>query len=97
VLRGGVYTTYSPEGAAYSTVTGIGPSGQIFGYFYDASGNPHGFENVNGATFQIDVPNGQDTYISGVSTSGTIFGPYVGSQGSYGFVGTCPKQSICTQ
>jgi hypothetical protein len=97
VLSGGTYKTYSPDGATNSYVTGIGPSGQIFGTFADANNVNHGFEYVNGAYYQIDAPNSTDTTISGVGPSGLIFGYYGDSQGSYGYVGTCPKKDICTQ
>jgi hypothetical protein len=52
---------------------------------------------VNGTYYQIDAPNSTGTTISGVGPSGLIFGYYGDSQGSYGYVGTCPKKDICTQ
>jgi probable HAF family extracellular repeat protein len=97
VLSGGTYTTYSPVGSTFSTVSGIGPAGQIYGTFNDTSGNTHGFENVNGTYYQIDVPNSTYTSITGVGASGIILGSYHDSQGYYGYVATCPKKDICTQ
>jgi len=70
---------------------------QIFRAFADANNVNHGFEYVNGTYYQIDPPNSTGTTISGVGPSGLIFGYYGDSQGSYGYVGTCPKQDICTQ
>jgi probable HAF family extracellular repeat protein len=87
----------APAGSTGSTVTGIGPAGQIVGTFVDASGKTHGFEYVSGTYYQIDVPNSTYTRISGVSSTGMIFGYYTTSQGSYGYVGTCPKKEVCTQ
>jgi hypothetical protein len=97
VLTGSNYTTYNPPGATYSTVTGIGPSKQVYGTFTDLSGNTHGFVNVSGTFFQVDVPGSTYTQIIGVSTSGSIFGTYNNSQGSYGYIGNCPKKDVCTQ
>jgi probable HAF family extracellular repeat protein len=97
VLSGGTYTTYSPSGSTFATVTGVGPAGQIVGTFNDAGGKTHGFEYASGTYYQIDVPNSTSTTISGVGATGMIFGYYTTSEGYYGFVGTCPKKEVCTQ
>jgi hypothetical protein len=97
VLNGTTYTTYSPFGSTNSIVTGIGPSSQVYGTFVDTAGIPHGFVNVNGDFYQIDIPGSTDTLILGVSSSGSIFGLYGDSQGSYGYIGKCPKKDVCTQ
>ncbi len=52
---------------------------------------------MNGIYYQIAAPNSTGTTISGVGPSGLIFGYYGDGQGSYGYVGTCPKKDICTQ
>ena len=98
LFSNGTYTAYSPAGATSSSVTGVGPSGQVYGTFVDASGNTHGFENVSGTFYQIDVPNSTYTNILAVGTSGSLIGFYGTSQGGqYGYIGTCPKKDVCTQ
>jgi hypothetical protein len=97
VLSGKVYTTYSPPGSTYSTVTGIGPMNQIYGIFTDSADSTHGFVYSNGSFYQIDVPGSTGTGITGASSSGSIFGTYGDAQGSYGYIGKCSKKEICTQ
>jgi hypothetical protein len=98
VKSGANYTTYNPPGAVENTtVTGIGPAGQVYGSFSDGAFNSHGFVYANGSYYQIDIAGAISTSISGVGTSGTIFGVYTDSQGSYGFIGKCAKKDVCTQ
>jgi hypothetical protein len=98
VRTGGTYAIYSPAGAASSTVSGVGPSGQVYGTFVDAGGNTHGFENVRGTYYQIDVPNSTFTNILAVGKSGAIIGFYFTAQGAeVGYIGKCNRKDVCTQ
>jgi hypothetical protein len=98
LLSHGDYTTYSPAGATSSTVSGVGPSGQVYGTFVDAAGTTHGFVNVSGIYHQIDAPNSKFTEIFGAGKSGSIYGLYQSENGgAYGYIATCPKKDVCTQ
>jgi uncharacterized membrane protein len=101
LLSKGVYTTFDVPGAtsfppivaggfAYGTGgNNITDSGQIVGYYYDASGTSHGFLLSGGTYTTIDVPGGATTFAYGINARGDIVGIYLNADGVYlGFLAT---------
>ena len=71
---------------------GINDGGEIVGYFYDSSENPHGYILSDGVYTQLDEPSadtatGQGTYASGIANDGTVVGYYFGTDTAFhGFI-----------
>ncbi len=78
--------SFAPTGAVASEVTAVAPTGEIVGYFQDASLAHHGFSrSPAGDITTIDVPGATETYVLGVNASGMLVGYFVGpSSGSGG-------------
>jgi probable HAF family extracellular repeat protein len=64
-------------GALFSAPNGINDSGQIVGYWEDASGNIHGYLYNNGVFTSLDYPAAASTEAVGINNSGVISGWYV--------------------
>jgi probable HAF family extracellular repeat protein len=54
----------------------INDSGLIVGYYYDASGNIHGFIYKQGTFTTLDFPGAMGTTLLGVNNSGAMVGAY---------------------
>ena len=85
----GVYTTIDdPNSGTFGTwLDGINNSGQVLGYYQDASGVDNGFVDTNGAFTTISDPNAfsgpfsyhgplDGTFVNGMNDSGQIVGYY---------------------
>src|SRR5580658_5745901 len=57
----GQYTTIDVPGAASTVVVGVNDSGLVSGFYFDSSGNEHGFIDRNGSFTTVDVPGDADT------------------------------------
>ncbi len=78
----------NPNATAGSTsAQGIHDSGQIAGFYYDASGY-HGFvRSADGSTYTaIDYPTATATYAYGINNNGQVTGFYTDSLGWHGFI-----------
>jgi probable HAF family extracellular repeat protein len=86
LYSGGVYTTLDDplavitngSGTANGTAAlGLNDKGQIVGYYYDGSGNAHGFRYSHGFYTTLDDPSGVDgTFATGINDKGQIVGYY---------------------
>lgn len=77
----GTITTFDPEGATQSYVTGIDNKGTITGVFDDSNSVEHGYvRSSKGRITQIDVPNSGCTAVLAISY-GSIAGYYCGDGG----------------
>jgi uncharacterized membrane protein len=83
-----VFTTIDVPGATSTTATGVNASGEIVGYYSDASGT-HGFSDVNGSFATLNSPASSSlTQAWSVNNAGQIvvnseFSGFVYSNGSY--------------
>ena len=64
-------------GALFSAPNGVNNSGEIVGYWEDASGNIHGYLYHNGVYTSLDYPGAASTEAVGINNSGIISGWYV--------------------
>lgn len=73
---GGTFTSISDplaaSGGLGTFALGINASGVIAGYYYDASGNSHGFVDDHGTFTTVD--DGTNTVITGINDNGTFVG-----------------------
>jgi uncharacterized membrane protein len=77
LLSGGTYTSIAVPGAVLTYAEGINKHGVIAGYYFDTSGNSHGFTWDKGTITTIDYGNGYpNTYLAGIDDSGVIVGGY---------------------
>jgi probable HAF family extracellular repeat protein len=67
---------------------GINASGQIVGYYEDATGGWHGFLLDQGSYSALDVPGASATGAYGINASGQIVGSYYDASGTHGFLAT---------
>jgi uncharacterized membrane protein len=72
---GGSFTTIDFPGGGDTNPIGINNSGQIVGYYDDASGI-HGFLDTAGSFTTIDFPGAYRTFAEGINNSGQIVGIY---------------------
>ncbi len=97
--KGKTNTVVAYPGAANTTVTGIGPAGQIVGYYVNAVGNVYqqGFALYKGAYTTIKPPGAKGAEIYGISAKGSVFGFYFTGPGTgTSFIGTCAS-GVCTK
>jgi probable HAF family extracellular repeat protein len=80
------FTTIDVPGALYTYPTGINDSGQIVGFYRDASSTLHGFLLDNGSYTTLDVPGAYLTEAYGINDSGQIVGYYEDAAGGHGFL-----------
>jgi probable HAF family extracellular repeat protein len=67
---------------------GVNDSGQVVGYYFDASNRAHGFLYSNGNYTTIDV-GARGTFLNGINDAGQIVGTYIDITGhDHGFVGS---------
>jgi probable HAF family extracellular repeat protein len=79
------FTTVDVPGAVTTEARGINDTGQIVGWFIDAT-PPHGFV-ADGVTFTpIDVPGASQTQAFGINDTGQIVGRFSDTTGGHGFV-----------
>ncbi len=64
------------ETAAQTVANGIGPGGDIVGYYFDAAGKQHGFLLSRGRFTTIDVADAIATSANGINPEGDIVGSY---------------------
>jgi probable HAF family extracellular repeat protein len=97
IYSDGVYTTLehplqgtdpSVQSPIGTTAFGINASGQIVGYFYDATGLAHGYLYDNGTYTTLDDPLGTDgTFALDINDAGQIVGQYFDNMhGQHGFL-----------
>jgi len=85
LLSGGTYTSIVVPGASLTFTEGINKASVIVGYYFDNSGNSHGFTWNKGTITTIDYGNGYpNTYLAGINDSGAVVGGY----GSYITIGS---------
>lgn len=100
IKRGNKYFGYAPANAMASTVTGIGPHGEIVGHWEDPTGGIHarGFVLIDGTYYNIDYPGAAGTYVEGVNTRGSLIGEWYDSNFvNHPFIAQCPHGQTCTQ
>jgi probable HAF family extracellular repeat protein len=82
------FTTIDVPGAGVTIANAINSSGQIVGYFQDATGY-HGFIYTGGTFTAINDPNATEgTFPSGINDEGQIVGHFETATGSQGFLDT---------
>jgi len=79
-LRAGLYQSFTVPGATATFAEGINETGQIVGFYEDASRIFHGFIYSGGTFTTIDVPDSQETRIYGVNDAGQMVGTYADQQ-----------------
>lgn len=58
----------------------------VAGFYFDQSGNLHGFTGMNGAALTIDYPGAVFTQVGGINNNGDVTGTYADSGGNvHGF------------
>jgi uncharacterized membrane protein len=92
VIEDGVFTSFIVPGSLWTTAWDMNPSGQIVGFYEDATG-VHGFLRTDGHYQTIDVPGAMHTFTMGINARGTIVGYYVAGGVVRGFVATHRGQS----
>jgi hypothetical protein len=75
------FTTIDDPAAINSTngtyAQGNNDTGQIVGYYYDSSGNAHGFSEAGGSFITLNYPGAHDqTFAEGVNNKGDVVGWY---------------------
>jgi predicted chitinase len=83
--RGAYMPLDDPEADNVTVATGINNSGQIVGYYYDDSGDQHGFLKGSGGYSTLDA-GGVDTRAYGINDSGKIVGWFDNGSSTQGFV-----------
>jgi len=77
LLIGSTYTSIVVPGATYTYTEGINKYGVVAGYYFDTSGNSHGFTWNKGTITTVDYGNGYpNTYLAGIDNSGVMVGGY---------------------
>ena len=78
LLSGGNFTAIDVPGAAYTSLFGINPGGDIVGSYMTVVGGPwHGFLLRDGAFTLIDLPGAPGgTFVVGINPAGDISGSY---------------------
>ena len=71
------FFTLSPPGAGFSAPGGINDLGQVVGFYYDGSGNQHGYVLTAGVYTTIDYPGAVGTSCNGINNNGVIVGSYI--------------------
>jgi uncharacterized membrane protein len=102
----GQYTTIDVPGAASTVAVGVNDLGVVSGFYFDSSGNEHGFLYRDGTFTTVDVPGAADTLLTvtndlgtavGYNDLGQVTGSYTESNGDTvafaGPVGTFPVVS----
>src|SRR6516164_4854101 len=69
-----LFTRLDVPGASSTQADGINASGQIVGFYTDASGNDHGFLFSGGSYTTLNVPGAATTHAVGINASGQIAG-----------------------
>jgi hypothetical protein len=69
-----------------TTATGISNSGQIVGFFYNATDHAQGFIDTKGSFVTVTVPGALDTFPQDITENGRIVGYFDDSTGTHGFV-----------
>ena len=75
------FTTIDPPGAVLTHALGIGPGGDIVGYYRDTAGKTHGFLLSQGQFTSIDYPGAMYTDARGISPGGDIVGSFMYAPG----------------
>jgi uncharacterized membrane protein len=80
--------TFSPVDVPFAGVTetdanGVNNSGQIVGFYFDASGG-HAFLDSGGMFSTLVVPGSSFTSANGINNAGLIVGHYVDANGLHG-------------
>jgi hypothetical protein len=80
------YTTIDVPGAVSTVAVGVNDSGVVSGFYFDSSGNEHGFVDRDGRFTAINDPNagtaaGQGTSVGYINDFGEVTGSYTESNG----------------
>ncbi len=88
-LFDGIFVTIDFPGSSYTEPRGINDSGQIVGFFREATPGPsHGFLLSGGTFTRIDKPGAGATQALGINNSGHIVGLFADFTGTHGFIMT---------
>jgi probable HAF family extracellular repeat protein len=68
------FDVVDPNNAGTTQAEGVNDSGEIVGFYDDASGNDHGFSYLNAAYTTIDCPGETGTLLFGINDSGVMVG-----------------------
>ena len=79
----GTVTTFAVPGATATFACQVNATGQIIGYYLDASGIPHGYtrDSAGNLTFPIDVPGSTETMLLGNNDANWGVGRYKDASG----------------
>ena len=87
VYSSGVFTTLGAPGASGTAAISINASGQVAGYYSDASWHSHGFVYSGGVFTTLDAPGAFTTYAASINASGQVAGYYLDANNHYhGFI-----------
>ncbi len=88
VLRAGAFSKIDYPLQANTFVWGINDSGEISGYYNDATNMSHGFVFTGGAYSQVDVAGAKGTMLARIKNDGEVVGAcndaLGGQQGIFG-------------
>lgn len=87
-LSGGVYTNINALLPANinSQATGVNNAGTVVGFYQDAAGNFHGFEDSSSTITSILFPGAMSTQALGINDLGEIVGDYILGGQMFGFL-----------
>lgn len=99
IRKGAIFTKINVPGSGLTTLTGVGPGGEVVGYFgQSGTSAQHGFVYRSNSYYTIDVPGAPGTFINGVNANGDLVGVEGIDGGFQSFVATCPvAQAPCTK
>jgi len=81
------FSTIDVPGARGTTAYRINATGQIVGYYFDASNVQHGFLDTGGSFSPINFPGATSTTAFGINDAGQIVGDYIdAANGSHGYL-----------
>ena len=84
-VAGYSFTNLSPPGTTYMNVYSINDSGQVTGWYGDAT-TDHGFVESGGSFTTLNVPGASVTQAISINASGKVAGRYSDASGTHGFV-----------
>jgi len=81
------FSTLDFPGATGTQARGINNAGQVVGFYYDASGEQHGFLKDSSGYTTIDYPGAVTVNLYGINNNGQILGVYsTGDNTIHGFI-----------
>jgi uncharacterized membrane protein len=81
------FVSFDYPGATHTDATGVSPSGNIVGRYFNADGSQHGFLLADGKFSSIDYPDAIQTDVTAMNPRGKIVGSFIDAANhGHGFV-----------